>query len=109
MRGIKIMGWRTPRGRADSFVLAFADQASERWLRLADVIVHPDQATTGAAAALAVGTLRRFTGCTLVAVGVAGDRWVLGCRGAGSAYVLLVSSRLSQAAMSSARGSSPSE
>jgi hypothetical protein len=109
MRGVKIISWQTPGGRADSFVLAFSDQASERWLRLADVVVHPNQATTSAAAGLAASTLRRLPGCTVVAVGVDRERCVLGCRAARSTYLLLVLSRSSQAAMSSALGSSPSE
>lgn len=108
MRGVVIMSWRTPQGHPDTFVLAFADQASDRWLRLADVVVHPNQSTPSAAMELAVGTLRRLTGCTMVVVGVDGNHGVPCCISAGSAYVLALS-RSSRPATSSAFGSPLSE
>jgi hypothetical protein len=69
----------------DTFMLADSRRVSARRLQLADVVVHPAEPTETGAAARAERTLRKLTGCVLVAVGIAGGGSVILWRGARSA------------------------
>lgn len=77
---------------ADLFVVAMVDRAYPRWRALADVVVHPAEASVSEADRVAGCTLDELSGCALVAVGVSAHGtllrsrcgWVRLCLGDGS-------------------------
>lgn len=81
--GVHQVIWCPDGGRPDAFFVVRVEYADPRWLSLADVLVTRARPTVADAADLAAATLRRATGCGLVAVPVRSDGHLLRARSGG--------------------------